>query len=128
MSRVHFLGRVSYGTYIKAMQVSKAHIYLTYPFVLSWSLLECMAMKTPVIASATPPVLEVIEDGVNGHLVNFFDAKALAQKVIEVLSKPEQQVQLRENARQTIVEKYDLHTQCLPAHIRLVESFDPKNS
>lgn len=127
MSRVHFLGRVPYGTYVSAMQVSKAHIYLTYPFVLSWSLLECMAMKVPIIASSTPPVLEVIQDGVNGHLVDFFDEKALAEKVLQVLTQPEQQLQLRANARQTIVEKYDLHSHCLPAHIALVESFDGQN-
>ena len=127
MSRVHFLGRVPYGTYVSAMQVSKAHIYLTYPFVLSWSLLECMAMKVPIIASSTPPVLEVIQDGVNGHLVDFFDEKALAEKVLQVLTQPEQQLQLRANARQTIVEKYDLHSHCLPAHIALVESFDVQN-
>jgi glycosyltransferase involved in cell wall biosynthesis len=128
LSRVHFLGRVPYGTYVSAMQVSKAHIYLTYPFVLSWSLLECMAMKAPIIASSTPPVLEVIQDGVNGHLVDFFDGNALAQKVVEVLAHPERQVQIRENARKTIVEKYDLQTQCLPAHIQLVESLGPKTA
>ena len=125
MSLLHFLGRVPYGTYVSAMQVSKAHIYLTYPFVLSWSLLESMAMKVPVIASSTPPVLEVIEDGVNGHLVDFFDEKALTQKVVEVLEHPERQVHIRENARKTIEETFDLHTRCLPAHIQLVESLGP---
>jgi glycosyltransferase involved in cell wall biosynthesis len=125
MSRLHFLGRVPYGTYVSAMQVSKAHIYLTYPFVLSWSLLESMAMKVPVIASSTPPVLEVIKDGLNGHLVDFFDEKALTQKVVEVLEHPERQVDIRENARKTIEETYDLHTRCLPAHIQLVESLGP---
>jgi glycosyltransferase involved in cell wall biosynthesis len=122
LSRLHFLGRVPYPIYVNAMQVSKAHIYLTYPFVLSWSLLECMAMKVPIIASATPPVMEVVKDGWNGHLVDFFDVDALVAKVVEVLDKPHQQVAVRENARQTIVEKYDLITKCLPAHIDLVES------
>ena len=107
------------------MQVSKAHIYLTYPFVLSWSLLECMAMKVPIIASSTPPVMEVVKDGWNGHLVDFFDVDALVDKVVQVLDKPHQQVAVRENARQTIVEKYDLITKCLPAHIDLVESLAP---
>ena len=101
---------------------SKAHIYLTYPFVLSWSLLESMAMQTPIIASSTEPVKEVIEDGVNGHLVDFFDPNALADKVIDVLQNPQAQQALRANARQTIVQTYDLRTQCLPAHVRLVES------
>jgi glycosyltransferase involved in cell wall biosynthesis len=122
MSRLHFLGRVPYNTYISAIQVSKAHIYLTYPFVLSWSLLESMAMQAPIIASSTEPVKEVIEDGVNGHLVDFFDPNALADKVIDVLQNPQAQQALRANARQIIVQTYDLRTQCLPAHVRLVES------
>jgi glycosyltransferase involved in cell wall biosynthesis len=122
MSRLHFLGRVPYNTYVSAIQVSKAHIYLTYPFVLSWSLLESMAMQAPIIASSTDPVKEVIEDGVNGHLVDFFDKDALAAKVIEVLKNPEDQVELRRNARDTIVQNYDLRSKCLPAHVRLVES------
>lgn len=122
MSRLHFLGRVPYNTYVSAIQVSKAHIYLTYPFVLSWSLLESMAMQAPIIASSTDPVKEVIEDGVNGHLVDFFDKDALAAKVIEVLKTPEDQVKLRRNARDSIVQNYDLRSKCLPAHVSLVES------
>lgn len=128
LSRLHFLGRVPYATYVSAMQVSKAHVYLTYPFVLSWSLLECMAMKVPIIASSTAPVMEVVKDGFNGHLVDFFDVNALVNKVIQVLEKPELQTEMRENARRTIVEKYDLMTQCLPAHIQLVESLSPSKA
>ena len=122
MTRLHFLGRVPYDTYTSAIQVSKAHIYLTYPFVLSWSLMESMAMKAPIIASGTPPVKEVIEDGIHGHLVDFFDVQGLADKVIEVLQHPARQIAIRESARAKIVENYDLKTKCLPAHIRLVES------
>lgn len=122
MSRLHFLGRVPYSTYINAIQVSSAHVYLTYPFVLSWSLLESMAMKAPIIASDTPPVREVIRDGDNGHLVDFFDYQALAEKVVQVLASPLKQQAFRHNARQMIVDRYDLHTKCLPAHIRLLES------
>ncbi len=79
-------------------------------------------MQAPIIASSTDPVKEVIEDGVNGHLVDFFDKDALAAKVIEVLKNPEDQVELRRNARDTIVQNYDLRSKCLPAHVRLVES------
>lgn len=122
LSRLHFLGRVPYNTYISAIQVSKAHIYLTYPFVLSWSLLESMSMKATIVASDTAPVKEVIQDGVNGHLVNFFDHEALASKVVEVLANPQDQEAFRDRARATIVQKYDLVSACLPAHVRLVES------
>src|SRR3546814_15286021 len=72
MSRVFFLGRVPYGTFLKVIQVSGVHVYLTYPFVLSWSMLEAMSSECLVIASATPPVTAAIEDGVNGLLVDFF--------------------------------------------------------
>jgi glycosyltransferase involved in cell wall biosynthesis len=121
-NRLHFLGKVPYDTYTSAIQVSKAHIYLTYPFVLSWSLMESMAMKAPIIASSTSPVKEVIEDGVNGHLIDFFDVEGLAKKVAHVLENPRSQIALRESARAKIVEHYDLQTRCLPAQIRLVES------
>lgn len=83
-------------------------------------------MKVPVIASSTPPVLEVVKDGWNGHLVDFFDIDALVNKVTEVLARPDLQNEMRENARQTIFEKYDLLTKCLPAHIELVESLAVK--
>lgn len=122
LSRLHFLGRVSYATYVKALQISSAHVYLTYPFVLSWSMLESMAMKVPLIASDTPPVREVIEDGRNGRLVDFFDSEMLANCVAEVLSQKDQLRGMRERARQTIVERYDLVSLCLPAHIARVES------
>ena len=122
MDRLHFLGRVPYNTYTSAIQVSRAHVYLTYPFVLSWSLLESMAMKATIIASDTPPVREVIRDGHNGHLVDFFDHQALAAKVVQVLQNPAAQQALRDNARQLIVQQYDLRTRCLPEHVRLVES------
>ena len=78
---MHFLGKVPYEVYRKVLQVSAVHVYLTYPFVLSWSLLEAMASGCRIVASDTAPVREVIRDGENGELTDFFDAAALAQKV-----------------------------------------------
>ncbi len=120
-SRVHFLGQVRYETYLKVLQVSSAHIYLTYPFVLSWSMLEAMAAGCLVIGSATPPVKEVIRDGENGLLVDFFDTEAIAEKVESALAGPSHMEPLRVSARRTIVAKYDCASVCLPQQLQLIE-------
>ncbi|MDR1276832.1 MAG: glycosyltransferase family 4 protein [Candidatus Accumulibacter sp.] len=120
-SRVHFLGRVPYPVYLNILRISSAHVYLTYPFVLSWSVLEAMAAGCVVVASDTAPVREVIKDGENGVLVDFFSSKEIAEKTIDVLEAPEEFRRHRENARRTIVETYDLTTRCLPAQLRLLQ-------
>lgn len=113
-SRVFFVGTLSYADYLKILQISAAHIYLTYPFVLSWSMLEAMAAGCLLVASDTAPVTEVIEDGINGLLVDFFDHERLADRVAEVLADPARYQALRNTARTTIVERYDLKSVCLP--------------
>jgi glycosyltransferase involved in cell wall biosynthesis len=122
LSRVHFLGRVPYGSFLRLLQVSAAHVYLTYPFVLSWSLLEAMASGCLVVGSRTAPVCEAIEDGRNGRLVDFFDVKGLADAVVEALEKPAAFRRVREAARQSILARYDLKSLCLPRQIQLLES------
>jgi glycosyltransferase involved in cell wall biosynthesis len=120
MSRLHFTGPLSYRDYLRALQVSAAHVYLTYPFVLSWSLMESLSAGCVVIGSQTAPVSEVI-DGQNGILTPFFDLEALADRVIDVLACPHQYQHMREKARSTIVDRYDLHRVCLPAMRSLIE-------
>jgi glycosyltransferase involved in cell wall biosynthesis len=121
MSRVHFVGKIPYGVYLNLLQVSAAHVYLTYPFVLSWSMLEAMAAGALVIGSRTPPVTEVISDGENGRLVGFFSPEEIAASVIRALENPKAQRDLRVRARDSIVKNYDLATICLPAQLRLIE-------
>jgi glycosyltransferase involved in cell wall biosynthesis len=120
-SRVHFLGRVPYQTFLKVLQVSRVHVYLTYPFVLSWSMLEAMAAGCLVVGSRTAPVEEVIRDGENGLLVDFFRPDEIAERVVAALESPAAFAPLREQARRTVVEKYDLKSICLPAQLRMIE-------
>ncbi len=104
--RIVFLGTVPHAALLRLFQVSAAHVYLTYPFVLSWSVLEAMACGALVIGSATAPVLEVITDGENGRLVPFFDATALAEQMVDALAAGDRFAPLRAQARRTILERY----------------------
>ena len=120
VDRVHFLGKVPYSSFVKILQVSTVHVYLTYPFVLSWSMLEAMAAGCVVVGSRTQPVEEVMRDGVNGLLVDIFSPDEIAGRVLEVLADRQAYAAISANARQTIVENFDLRTICLPAQVRLV--------
>ena len=122
MSRVHFTGHLAYDNFVRLMQVSRLHVYLTYPFVLSWSMLEAMSAGCLVLGSATPPVEEVITDGVNGLLTPFHSATMLADRAIAALANPERYAGLRQAARQTIIDRYDFKTVSLPAYLRLLHS------
>ena len=122
LRRVHFLGKVPYPTYLTILQISRVHVYLTYPFVLSWSILEAMAAGCLLVASKTAPVEEVIRDGENGLLVDFYSPAEIAERVVAALEAGRNgYADIRRNARSTIVEKYDLKTICLPAQLNLLE-------
>ncbi len=121
LSRVHFLGTVPYPTFVRVLQVSAAHAYLTYPFVLSWSMVEAMAAGCLLVGSSTGPVKELVEDGVNGRLVDFFDPDALADTLASALRDPAAHAAMRAAARRTAVERYDLAA-CLARQVELVES------
>jgi len=121
LKRVHFLNKVPYSSFLKILQISRVHVYLTYPFVLSWSMLEAMSAGCLVVGSRTAPVEEVIRDGENGILVDFFAPNDISQRVIEALEDVRRHETLRHNARRTIIEKYDLRTICLPAQLSLLE-------
>jgi hypothetical protein len=112
---------VPYSTYLKVIKVSGVHVYLTFPFVLSWSMLEAMSAGCALVASSTPPVTEVIEDGVNGLLFDFFDHAAIAERVDEVLDHKDRMAAMRKKARQTIEQTYELES-CLDAQFKLIDS------
>ena len=116
LNRVHFTGLLPYDEYLQVLQVSSVHIYLTRPFVLSWSMLEALATGCLIVGSATAPVKEVIEDGVNGLLVDFFNPEQIADRVNEALDNPDLMAAIRTKARQTIVKGYDLN-RLLPQHL-----------
>jgi glycosyltransferase involved in cell wall biosynthesis len=120
LSRVHFTGKIPYPAYLDLLRKSSVHVYLTYPFVLSWSLLEAMSAGCLVVASRTPPVEEVIRDDENGLLVDFFSTEQIAARVDYALRNQEELKALRERARGTVIERFDLKRVCLPAQLGLV--------
>ena len=119
-SRVHFLGTIPHQQFLPLLQLSACHVYLTYPFVLSWSLLEAMACACPLVGSATAPVQEVVQDGQNGLLVDFFSPSQLADAVAELLNNRGRAQQLGCAARQTVLQGYSL-SHCLPRQLSLMQ-------
>lgn len=119
--RVHFIGRVPYDYYLQVLRVSRVHTYLTYPFVLSWSMLESMSVGCCLVASGTPPVQEVLQDGVTGALVDYFDGAALVDRICDLLDDSETRARYGAAARDYVLQNYDLETVCLPRQISLIE-------
>ena len=112
--RVHFMGQLPYAQFLELLQVSAAHVYLTYPFVLSWSCLEAMSAGCHLVASATAPVQEFVQHGVNGTLVDFFDIDALATAVAAAAQARGSDAALRAAARQTAIDRCDLRRGARP--------------
>ncbi|MDL2291388.1 glycosyltransferase, partial [Desulfovibrio sp. OttesenSCG-928-F20] len=121
LSRVHFLGRIPYMALRSAFRISSAHVYLTYPFVLSWSMLEAMSCEALLVASDTPPVREMISHGENGLLFDFFDTNKLVDSLDAALNKPEQFRDLRKKARIFVEEHFRLE-KCLQTQLSLLEA------
>jgi glycosyltransferase involved in cell wall biosynthesis len=121
LERVHFLGLIDYRAYLSLLQVSSVHVYLTYPFVLSWSFVEALACGCVVVGSSTPPVLEVLRDCENGLTVDFFSHKALADRIEEALEQPGKMQRLRAAARSTALERFDLKNVLLPRWLKLFD-------
>ena len=120
-SRVHFLGNLPYGHFVALLQLSTVHVYLTYPFVLSWSLLEAMSVGCAIVASDTEPLREAIRHGDTGRLVDFFDGAALVDEVCGLLDDPDQRRRLGAQARAFACETYDLQRVCLPRQLAWID-------
>jgi glycosyltransferase involved in cell wall biosynthesis len=119
LSRLHFTGRLSYPEYLRVLRTSSVHVYLTRPFVLSWSMLEAMSTGCIIVASNTPPVTEVVHDGINGILADFFSPQEIVEKVEHALDDPDRMETLRTNARKTILERYSL-SDLSPKHLEWI--------
>jgi glycosyltransferase involved in cell wall biosynthesis len=120
LNRVHFTGLLPYPEYLQVLQASSVHLYLTRPFVLSWSMLEALSAGCLVVGSHTAPVTEMIQDGVNGLLVDFFDTQKICDRIEEALDNPTQMAPIRAKARETILQRYDL-AQLLPQHLQWIQ-------
>ena len=120
-ARVHFLGHIQYQHFIPLLQLSTVHVYLTYPFVLSWSLLEAMSVGCAIVASDTQPLREAMAHNDTGRLVNFFDVAGLVNEVCALLDDPTARAKLGANARAFAQDNYDLKTVCLPKQLQWVQ-------
>ncbi len=121
-ARVHFVGRVPHHNLTQLMQISSAHVYLTYPFVLSWSMMEAMSIGCLVVGSKTAPVEEFIEHEQTGLLVDFFSPTEIAETVADALKNRDKLQHLGAAARAHIAQHYDLQRHCLPAQMALLNA------
>ena len=127
-NRIHFVGKISYPHFITLLQVSTVHVYLSYPFVLSWSMLEAMSIGCTVVASDTDPVKEMIEHNKTGRLINFFDHKQLCETVLSLLDQPLERERIGRNARNFIKNELDLSEKCIPQQVQWIESLCHSNN
>jgi glycosyltransferase involved in cell wall biosynthesis len=121
-ARVHYLGRIPYDRFLQLLQVSRVHVYLTYPFVLSWSLMEAMSIEAAIVANDVDPVRELMDHDVHGRLIDFFDTDALVREVCALLDDADARARLGKAARQRILTEYDLNGICLPRQLEWVSS------
>ena len=121
LQRVHFVGHLPRAQFTQLLQVSACHVYLTYPFVLSWSCVEAMSVACPIVASDTAPVREFLQHGHNALLVDFFDTEALGQAVLGLLRDRALAQRLGHAARAHAVAHCDWQTVCLPQQLAMLD-------
>lgn len=121
LSRLHFTGALPHERMLDALRISSAHVYYTYPFVLSWSLIEALACECLVLGSDSKPVRDAITSGENGLLNDFFDIDALSQAMIDACRRPQDFAPLRKAARESVIARYDRKAVCQPAWLQMVD-------
>lgn len=121
LNRIHFVGIISFVDYIHLLQISSVHVYSTYPYILSWSILNAMAIGCCLVASNTAPVVEVIKDNYNGLLFDFYNVEQLVEKIEYALNNKVEMQKIRENARQTIIDNYEIR-KALPKQLEYIVS------
>lgn len=120
--RIHCTGALRRDDFTRLLQVSTVHVYLSYPFVLSWSLIEAMSGGCAIVGSDVAPVREAITHGEHGLLVDFFDCDALVNSICQLLDQPAWRQHLGSQARARAQAHYDLHTHCLPRQLEWATS------
>lgn len=120
-SRVHIIGFRPYADYRQLLRASGVHVYLTAPFALSSGLFEAMSCGCLLVGSDTAPVREVVQHGHNGFLCDFWETEALADTIADLLARAPSLHGVREAARNTILERYDLK-KLVPHHLSLLSS------
>lgn len=121
LDRIHFVGKLPFARYVNLLQISSAHVYLTYPFVVSWSLFDAMSCACPIVASATEPVMEFVENNKSGLLFDFYNIDEQVEKIEYALNNREKMASIRANARNVIVENYSL-SKMIPQHLEYIDS------
>ena len=121
MSRLHFTGPLRYADYKNVLQASTVHVYLTYPYILSWSMLEAMSCGCALVASDTQPVKEVVTHEENGLLVDMFSISAVVDTIDRALDDPTLRAKLGSSAREMMIKQYDMHL-LWPKHKTLLQS------
>jgi glycosyltransferase involved in cell wall biosynthesis len=125
LDRVHFMGAVPHELMVGAFSITRAHVYLTYPFVLSWSLIEAMGCEALVVASDTGPVRDVVSHGENGLLQPFLDVAGLSRTLMEVLREPERFAPLKAAARASVLARFDRSRVGVPGWLQLIDEVHP---
>ena len=120
-ARVHFVGTLPHHQFVSLLQISTVHVYLTYPFVASWSLLEAMSAGCAIVASDTAPIREFIDHEKHGLMTPFFDVDGLTNSVIRLLEDPQLRQYMAGEARKRIQFYYDLQAVCLPRLVTWVD-------